>query len=119
VRSVLASLEKINVNDASIVTQDWQVQITVHGIAGLELVPVSSLTEFVPLESLGTKSKLGQQQHNRDKGWNPLVSNVTHACQWDSMIHVPLRWRDLPRDAYLKFSVKGPRDNVVRDSRKE
>jgi len=89
-------------------SEDWHVRITIHGIAGLDLVPVCSMTQFAPLQSIG--------RHNHVKsprGWNYLVANATHTCQWDDMIHIPLRWRDLPRDAYLRFQVMGSRDNVL------
>lgn len=117
--------------------QDLQVSVTIHGIAGLELIPVSSMTEFAPLLSISESSKKSsassssssqQQQQgiassvdkNNKKQWSPLVSTATHRCQWDnnstnnSMVHIPLRWRDLPRDAYLKFQVTGSNDQVVR-----
>jgi hypothetical protein len=101
--------------------EDWQVCITIHGIAGLDLVPVSSMTEFAPLVSISessssfsSSSSPSKQQKNDAKSWSPMVSIATHRCQWDSMIHIPLRWRDLPRDAYLKFQVTGSNGSVVR-----
>ena len=98
--------------------EDWQVRITVHGIAGLALVPVSSMTEFAPLTSIKNKNNNNSSTSiNAAKTgttkWKPLVSNTTLSCEWDSMIHIPLRWRDLPRDAYLQFEVTS-RDTVVR-----
>lgn len=116
--------------------QDLQVSVTIHGVAGLELIPVSSMTEFAPLLSISESSKKSsassssssQQQQDltssvdkkNKKQWSPLVSTATHRCQWDNnsnhnnMVHIPLRWRDLPRDAYLKFQVTGSNDQVVR-----
>jgi hypothetical protein len=91
--------------------EDWQVQITIHGSAGLDLVPVSAMTPNAPLVSISDRSFTTEQQAN---DWNPLVSNATHRCTWDSIIHIPMRWRDLPRDAYLQFQVIGPNDAVVR-----
>jgi hypothetical protein len=92
--------------------EDWKVQIAVHGCAGLDLVPVSSMTGNAPLLSISDQSYKQLQKKVND--WNPLVSNTTHCCRWDSMICIPLRWRDLPRDAYLKFHVIGPNDAFVR-----
>jgi hypothetical protein len=91
--------------------EDWRVQITIHGCAGLDVVPVSSMTANAPLMSISDHSFTNQQKEN---AWNPLVSSATHLCRWDSIIYIPLRWRDLLRDAYLKFQVLGPNDNVVR-----
>ena len=94
---------------------DWQVKITIHGIAGLDLVPVASMTEFAPLVPIARSESMSDvKKQPQEQTWNPMVSDSTHKCQWDSMISIPLRWRDLPRDAYLKFQVTGPRDSVVR-----
>ncbi|KAL3912563.1 MAG: hypothetical protein SGILL_006830 [Bacillariaceae sp.] len=107
VRSLLACLDPPSKPQPD----DWQVKITIHGIAGLDLVPVASMTEFAPLAAIA-RSESDLQTHQQQT-WNPMVSNATHKCQWDSMVHIPLRWRDLPRDAYLKFQVTGPKDSVL------
>jgi hypothetical protein len=31
------------------------------------------------------------------------------------LVQIPVRWRDLPRDAYLSFEVLGHCDEVVRE----
>jgi hypothetical protein len=110
IRSVLSSLDELT----HFKPEEWQVRVTVHAIAGLPLVPVPSLTPTAPLASLRSQMK-GEQQSifEENTEWLPLVSNVTHMCRLDSVVHIPVRWRDLPRDAYLKFEVLGHCDEVV------
>eukprot|EP00533_Pseudo-nitzschia_delicatissima_P009312 CAMPEP_0116108996 /NCGR_PEP_ID=MMETSP0327-20121206/17089_1 /TAXON_ID=44447 /ORGANISM="Pseudo-nitzschia delicatissima, Strain B596" /LENGTH=1216 /DNA_ID=CAMNT_0003601957 /DNA_START=270 /DNA_END=3920 /DNA_ORIENTATION=- len=111
----------------------WRVSVSVHGLAGLSLVPVNSQTRSVPLLPLHSEDEGGadnysalanhefteaQQQGafgSKDACKHPSVHETTHVCRWDddksgrSMMQIPLRWRDLPRDAYLEFSLKGSR----------
>lgn len=42
-----------------------------------------------------------------------MVSKATHNCVWDCFVHIPIRWRDLPRDAYLHLEVLGQAESVV------
>lgn len=75
--------------------QDWRVEVSVHGIAGLSLIPVSSSTlssPVVPRRETPTKRY-------------PSLAQATHDCYLDDVIHLPIRWRDLPRDALLQFHV--------------
>jgi hypothetical protein len=116
----------------------WRVSVSVRGLAGLLLVPVSSQTRSVPLVSLYSEDgDSGDNNHTTlenhefvepQRGTSrssackhPSVHKSTHVCRWDnnsnsknnnsgrSMIQIPLRWRDLPRDAYLEFALKGSR----------
>ena len=126
-----------NTNNAS--NDSWRVSVSVRGLAGLSLVPVSFQTRSVPLGPLysedGDSTTLANQHElfvEPQKGTSrsnscqhPSVHKSTHVCRWDnnnsdnnsknnsnvgrSMIQIPLRWRDLPRDAYLEFSLKGSR----------
>ena len=106
--------------------QDWKVSVTIHGVAGLDLVPVGVMTPSAPLLPINE-----QQQRSNRKSWKPLVAEATHICLFDDdtptttcdggngrecILHVPLRWRELPRDSYLKFQVTGPGDNLVSQS---
>jgi hypothetical protein len=94
--------------------EEWQVRATVHGIAGLSLVPVATTTPTAP--RLSIRDFLESNEHgmfDKDAEWLPLVSNVTHICKFDSVINIPIRWRDLPRDAFLMFEVLGYCDKVV------
>lgn len=97
----------------------WRVSVSVHGLAGLSLVPVSSQTRSVPLLPLHSEDAgndhLNQQPLGSSICKHPSVHETTHICRWDdekggrSMMQIPLRWRDLPRDAYLEFALKGSR----------
>lgn len=106
VRSVLTSLDEMKYFKKD----EWQVRATIHGVAGLALVPVPSSTATYPV----TKIRPTDEQVDGTK-WVPLVSGMTHACTMDTLVHIPLRWRDLPRDSYLKLEVVGHHDEVVSD----
>jgi hypothetical protein len=139
VRSVVACLDEL-VHNPHRRPEDWQVQVTVHGVAGLELAPVPSMTQMAPLTVIREKKNHSHaastttiSDHGGDEvviqpsshrpslrppsqheQWTPSVSNATHRCQWNSLVQIPLRWRDLPRDAYLRFLVVGSHDQAVR-----
>jgi hypothetical protein len=136
--------------------EDWQVQVTVHGVAGLPLVPVPSFTPMAPLitsknrkmnrnrnnttrnrnrnddkddefllqqsTSIATTmlppstttttnrypssiSDMYDDENDSNSNWTASVSNATHSCRWDSLVQIPIRWRDLPRDAYIHFVI--------------
>jgi hypothetical protein len=113
--------------------EEWQVQVTVHGIGGLPLVAVGSSTPTAPVVSsfLPKSSSVETKQHMKETPsittvskekklllqWAPTISNATIACQWDFVIHMPVRWRDLPRDAFLRFQVTGKCGEEVRKKR--
>jgi hypothetical protein len=111
--------------------EEWQVQVTVHGIGGLPLVVVASSTPTAPVVSSflpSNKSPMVEtNKHSTESSsstvsnekkqlvqWAPTISNATIACQWDFVIQMPVRWRDLPRDAFLRFQVTGKCNEVVR-----
>mmetsp|Transcript_7222 Transcript_7222/g.16953 ORF Transcript_7222/g.16953 Transcript_7222/m.16953 type:complete len:1018 (+) Transcript_7222:108-3161(+) len=108
VRSVLTLMEQHSE------IEEWQVRVTVHGAAGLSLVPVATTTSTSPrllIRDFWQSHENGM--FDKDAEWLPLVSNVSHICKFDSVIHIPIRWRDLPRDAYLLFEVLGYCDKVL------
>jgi hypothetical protein len=110
VRSVLSCLDELK----HFKPEEWQVRVSLHGIAGLPLVPVHSLTPASPLNSVRNRLKEDADLAvGEESDWPPLVSDVTHFCHFDSVIHVPFRWRDLPRDAVLNFEVLGLSWEVV------
>lgn len=76
---------------------EWRVRIGVYGIAGLPLVPLRSHTTSAPLSK--------RRQDSTSSSPRVSVSKATHDCAWDCFVHVPIRWRDLPRDAYLHFEI--------------
>lgn len=108
VRAVLASLDELT----HFQPEEWQVQVTMHGIAGLQLTPVPSSTRSVPLTSMRMEAK-EETEDPLDVDWIPQVSNMTHMCNLQSLLSIPIRWRDLPRDAYLKFVVLVHNQEVV------
>jgi hypothetical protein len=80
---------------------EWRVEISIHGMAGLDLVSLSTST---------TAAALGPRTFPIR---NPSISNATHECIWNQVLQSPIRWRDLPRDAYLRFRVVGEGDVEV------
>ena len=101
---------------------EWRVRATVHGMAGSPL--------GLPAEtSAATLHPVSEWQHGRppwhDNGNNtkqqqqddlpPLLidGGCTHGCAWEETIRLPIRWRDLPRDAYLQLDILGPTDEMV------
>lgn len=115
VRSILTCLDELQ----HYKPEEWQVRATIHGVAGLPIVPIASLTPTSPLTTLNdhTDTDGHPPLDLTEEEWFPMTSNVTHICKLDSILHVPLRWRDLPRDSYLKFEVLGHCDEVVSDGR--
>jgi hypothetical protein len=106
IRSVQASLDELVYSKP----EEWQVRVSVHGIAGLPLVSVDSSTPTAPLLSI--RSQLKEEKESFVE-WRPTVSNVTHTCRWDFAVQIPVRWRDLPRDAFLRLQVIGHCNSVV------
>lgn len=103
VLSAQASLDELTHSNP----EEWQVRVSVKGVAGLDLIPVTCSTPPAPLRSF-RKAQSDEEKStksNRNSNLRPAVSNATHACMWNFQIHIPLRWRDLTRDSYLLFQV--------------
>ena len=96
IRSAHTCLDRLNDKP-----QEWTVRVGIYGIAGLPLVPVSSITPASPLRSRKPWSPDGVVPESL----RPTVFKATHDCCWDYFIQMPVRWRDLPRDAYLLFEI--------------
>jgi len=123
VRSVHASLDDIHHGDE--MPLEWKIRVGVFGVGGIALVPIATHTRSSPvlprrrkLISLEeeTNNPLGQDSQKSqpgDKNWRPTVESATHDCCWDQWIQIPIRWRDLPRDAYLFFEVLGKLSDPV------
>jgi hypothetical protein len=124
-----------------------RVRITIHGVAGPQLVPVACHTPTVSLSPRYSTSVKKEEEdttaHNDEfrsslhagaggeeekVGGNggastdrmtmtsdppPKVTRASHDCTWNTFVQLPIRWRDLPRDAYLYFEVLGVHDTVV------
>jgi hypothetical protein len=81
--------------------EEWRVQATVRGMGGLELVSIASST---------SASAIGPR---RLPLIAPTIATSTHECIWNQVIQLPIRWRDLPRDAYLQLEIFGQGDHRV------
>ena len=112
IRSILTSLDSLKHCEP----EEWRVRATIHGMAGQSIVSISCLTPTAPVSPLYDENETATNPPLSliEKDWLPLISNATHVCRLDSFIIVPMRWRDLPRDAYLRFEVLGQCDEVVR-----
>jgi hypothetical protein len=113
IRSAHASLDALLTDDDR--PQDWKVRVSVYGVAGLLLVPVFSHT---PAAQVRSRKRAREESSTattaqQSRAPRPTVSNATHDCIWDTFVQIPIRWRDLPRDAYLLFEVLGQADTVV------
>lgn len=111
VRSVLTCMDELT----HYRPEEWQVRASIHGLAGIGIAPVSSITPTAPVTTLNDHTETdGHPLLDLTEGeWIPMTSGVTHVCKLDALLHVPLRWRDLPRDSYLRFEVLGHCDEVV------
>eukprot|EP00934_Nitzschia_sp_Nitz4_P003774 Nitzschia sp. Nitz4//scaffold119_size111653//31897//35236//NITZ4_004185-RA/size111653-augustus-gene-0.210-mRNA-1//1//CDS//3329533821//3764//frame0 len=109
VRSVATSIDPLQ----PFKDQEWQVRATVHGMAGIQLVPVSSLTPVAPLMTWKEANEYKGAFSTDSPDWLPMVSNTTHVCPIDALVQIPLRWRDLTRDSYIQWEVLGPCDEVL------
>ena len=109
VRSVLTCLDELKHYEP----EEWQVRATIHGLAGVSIVPITSMTPTAQVTPLVNSVDSHPTSNLTDKRWLPMASGVTHLCKLDALLHIPLRWRDLPRDAYLRFEVVQHCDDVV------
>lgn len=98
--------DRTNVHINLEASRDWNIRISLHGYGGVELVPIDCRTPSAPLKKRSSET--------RDWFFRPTVSQATHDCRWDFVAKLPLRWRDLPRDAYLFFRVVQDNGDVVR-----
>jgi Phosphoinositide 3-kinase C2 len=89
---------------------EWRVRVGVYGIAGLPLIPLQLHTTsalVVSKRASGNTATLSSRPRI-------AVADATHDCVWDYFVTIPIRWRDLPRDAYLHLQVlESTNDRVV------
>ena len=83
---------------------EWRMRIGAFGIAGLPIVPLHVHTTAAPVR----KCAGGVPSSSR-----LVLTKATHYCQWDTFVHIPIRWRDLPRDGYLLFEVLSHGEDAV------
>ncbi|VEU44430.1 unnamed protein product [Pseudo-nitzschia multistriata] len=109
-------------------TLSWRVGVAIKGLAGLELAPVGSETGSAPLLPLGHLrghpsvtgathacvwdrgggSSSNSSSHNNNNNNSTSHNNTSNSNSHKTsggLLQVPLRWRDLPRDACLEFTV--------------
>jgi phosphatidylinositol 3-kinase len=91
-------------------TNDWKVSVRIYGVGGLSLVPVAAHTPAARLHSRRRRNSASTeinaaQGETASKKIYPTVSSASHDCYWNYLIQIPIRWRDLPRDAYLVFDI--------------
>lgn len=98
-------------NVATSPEQQWSVRARVFAIGGLPLMPIATMTPNATVTPRTRRQPKDRQQEQVTL--RPSVSYGTHQCCWDAVVQIPIRWRDLPRDAYLHFEVLRLRDQVV------
>jgi hypothetical protein len=108
IRSAHASLDALLTDRP----QDWKVRVGLYGVAGLQMVPVFSHT---PAAQVSSRKRAREESSTAQQSRvpRPTVAKATHDCIWDTFVQIPIRWRDLPRDAYLLLEVLGNADTVV------
>jgi len=80
---------------------EWRVQVSVRGMGGLDVVSVKSCTPAAALRP------------RQFPLVGPTVQQSTHECIWNHVLEAPVRWRDLPRDAYLYLEIIGQSDRKL------
>jgi len=97
---------------------EWKVRVGAYGIGGLPLVSLASRTPSavaVPRRTSSlttgadTSDDAGDSRHRQQQNFQlrPSVSGATVDCIWDFFLPLAVRWRDLPRDSYLRFEILG------------
>jgi hypothetical protein len=92
-------------------SREWRVQATIQGLAGLHMV-----SSLVPCQTPAaavvdsSSSSLSQQQQPQQQ---LAIFGANRVCKWDRVLHLPMRWRDLPRDAYLQLEILAEKNNQV------
>jgi hypothetical protein len=134
-RSIITPASGVEDDLRKDVNQQWKVRITVHGVADQPLFPGSCRTPAADLsprrghnnhsatDNGSDDSTPSKEQKTTDAISDadsialhdplPNVTFATHDCWWNTYITLPIRWRDLPRDAYLYFEVLAVHDIVV------
>ena len=100
-------------NVATSPEQQWSVRVSVFAIGGLPFMPVATMTPTATVTPRTRRQATNKQHQQQHDPLRPSVAYGTHQCCWDAAVQIPIRWRDLPRDAYLHFEVLRLRDQVV------
>jgi hypothetical protein len=97
------SLASVSLAATTRPAEEWRIRATVHGMAGTPL--------GLPTETRGSPLRLATSSADPRTA---VVDGCSHTCVWEETIRLPVRWRDLPRDAYLLLQVLSPTDEQVR-----
>ena len=81
---------------------DVKVEVSLYGAGCTKLVPIECHSKVAPVE----KRQLRQD-------FKPLVSQVSHDCFIESIIQLPMRWKDLPRDSFFLFEARVSNATIV------
>lgn len=77
---------------------DWRIRTSIYCLANTKLVPVDFSTT----------------SHTMIRKRSRTITYSTHEATFDTVLQLPLRWRDIPRDAYLLFEVLSSNQVVYR-----
>lgn len=108
IRSIHAILEETT---GTSISNEWRVEVSICGMGGLVLVPVVSSSTTAPIVS--RRDSPQETAVLERKRVYPSIRNATHDCVLDQVLQVPIRWRDLPRDACVLIKIIGQGDSVV------
>jgi hypothetical protein len=96
-------------------SNEWRVQATIQGLAGLHMV-----SSLVPCQTPAAVVEDSASSSSSSVLSQLATLGANRVCKWDRVLHLPMRWRDLPRDAYLQLEVVAEKNNqVVRFSNKK
>ena len=102
-------------NDSSVDEEDdeWKVRATIYSGGGMfEGTPIG-LSCQTSASTVERRNYQGATSLESSFFSTPRISGVTHECHWETIVQLPLRWRDLPRDAYLLLEVLDWDDSIV------
>ena len=79
---------------------EWRIEMSIRGIGNVPLAPIATHTKAATVTKR-TSSSLLLQSRKRII----TIQKATHECHWDYFAYMPLRWRDLTRDAHLFIEI--------------
>ena len=87
-------------------SKEWRVQATIQGMAGLPMV-----SSLIPCQT--PAAAVVDSSSRKPSSSQLAIMGANRVCEWDCVLHLPIRWRDLCRDAYLQLEVLSGRDDQV------
>ena len=95
---------------------EWRVRVTLcHGGGNVleNMCSHLSLSSQTPAASVEPRSYVSSTNLESTFHIIPRVSGSTHECHWENVVHLAMRWRDVPRDSYFLFEVLDWDNSVV------